>query len=273
MKKIFQYCVFASSVFWLMPVPAVQIIGDDDGTSFAEIYQDDHFLRLENGRLIQRYHDGDCLIADEQTGDYIEGDCGDIAEKISAAITQKMTEFQQQYDGMDPGQMAAYKQMMRQHQGDEQLKESGKGEVAGFPTIRYTVGSREISISPKLLSLIKKEMNYKQYLKSASEFEAAFSQAKVFGGDEDKTQAAENELAKTGYVVKITDAAAVGGMNSMMLKFLPPEKRKEMMANAGDATVVLRVTSVKTDKVKLKNYRPDGEQVSIDDFLNRMFRE
>ncbi len=266
-------CLGLVSALWLLPAYALQIQGEDDGDRFSEIYQDDHYLRLEQNKLMFGYHDGICLMASDQGDVYVEDSCEKIAAEFSKAISQKISEMQQQYGGMMPGQGAEFRKMMQAKNGAIELKKTGSGEVAGYNSTIFSVGSSKYWVSSKLLSQIKKEIDYKQFLKAQQRFEDAFSKVESMGGGQDKTELIEKDLAEKGYLMKKTDAASAPGMNPMIMSMLPPEKRKEMMAQMGEGPVVLNVTSVNIGSVNINKIKPSGRKVTVAEFIETMFRD
>ena len=260
------------SVLWPLPAHALQIGGEENGGSFSEIYQDGYYLRLENDQLMFRYRKGKCLMASEQGDVYVEDSCAKIADQFSEAISQKMAAMEQQYGVEMSAEGAKLRKMMQDHEGETELNEVGSDEVAGYNSTIFLAGSSKYWISPELLSQIKKEIDYSQFLKAQQQFESAFSKFESMGVGQDKTGLIRKNLEKKGYLMKKTDAASVPGMNPIIMGMLPPEKRKEIMAQMGEGPVVLEINSVNTGSVDIENIRPSGSKVTIAGYLEVMFR-
>lgn len=268
-----KHCLALVSLLWLLPAHALQIEGNDSGDHFTEIYQNEYYLRLENGQLTFRYHKGKCLIASDQGGVYVEDACEKIANEMSKLISQKIAEIQKQFGGMKPEQSAELRKIMQAHEGAIELKKTGSGKVAGYNSTTYSAGFSQYWISGKLLSQINKQIDYEAFLKVQEQFDKAFSQTKNTGGGPGKTERIEKDLEKKGYLMKKTDAASAPGMNPMMMGMLPPEKRKEIMAQMGEGPVVLKVTSVNIGSVDINKIKPSGRKVTVAEYLEAMFRQ
>lgn len=261
------------SVLWLLPAHALQIGGEEQGNTFREIYQDGYYLRLENDQLMLRYRKGKCLMASDQGDVYVEDSCAKIADEFSEAVSQKIAAMEQQYGVTMSAQSAELRKMMQAHEGEIELKKTGSGEVAGYDSTIFSAGASKYWVSPKLLSQIKKAIDYKQFLKAQQRFEAAFRKVERMGGGQDRTGRIEKDLEKKGYLMKKTDAASAPGMNPMMMGMLPPEKRKEIMAQMGEGPVVLNVTSVNSGDVDIQKIKPSGRKVTVAEYLEAMFRQ
>jgi len=254
-----------------MPAQALQITGTEEGehegeqTSFTEIYQNGHLVRLENGQLSYHYHDGLCLLADNEHAIYIESTCKEIAQEITKQIAQQIATMQAEHKE----ELAAAQKMAEMLQGkgsDFQLEKTSTGDVIGFNTTTYSAGPSKYWISADLLSTIKKEIDYDELLKTQQQLLNAYSQANSLFNIREQTQNIEAQLMTKGYLMKQIDSEA---MNPMMLNMLPPETRKAMLADMGEGSVVLEVTSIENEKVNIAKYKPSGRKVSIAEYLNK----
>ena len=262
-------CLGLVSALCLLPAYALQIQGEEDGESFREIYQDGYYLRLENDQLMLRYRKGKCLMVSDQGDVYVEDSCAKIADEFSEAISQKVASMEQQHGVNMSAQGAELGKVIQAHKGETELNKVGSGEVSGYDSMIFSAGSNKYWVSSKLLSQIKKAIDYKQFLKDQKRFEAAFSEINKFSGGLDKMEHIEKDLEKKGYLMKKVDA----GMNPMIMSMLPPEQRKEIIAQMGDGPVVLNVTSVNTSNVDIKKIKPSGRKVTIAKYIEATFRQ
>ena len=259
------------SFIFYMPAQALQITGTEEGeyegeqTSFTEIYQNGHLVRLENGQLSYRYHDGECLLADNKHAIYIESTCKEIAKEIKKQMAQQIATIQEEHKE----ELAAAQKMAEMLQGegsDFTLEKTSTGDVIGFNTTAYSAGPSKYWISADLLSTIKKEIDYDELLKTQQQLLNAYSQANSLFNITEQTQNIEAQLMTKGYLMKQIDSEA---MNPMMLNMLPPETRKAMLADMGEGSVVLEVTSIENEKVNIAKYKPSGRKVSVSEYLNK----
>ncbi|MBL4780807.1 MAG: hypothetical protein JKX92_01080 [Porticoccaceae bacterium] len=260
------------SFIFYMPAQALQITGTEEGehegeqTSFTEIYQDGHLVRLENGQLSYRYHDGDCLLVDNEHAIYIENSCKEIAQEIKKQMAQQIAAMQEK-DNEVLAAAQKMKQMLQGKEGNIEIKRTGASKINGFNTTSYTAGPSQYSISAELLSRIKKEIDYEGLLKAQQQLLDAYSQANSMFNILENKQNIESQLMAKGYLIRQIDREA---MNPAILNILPPETRKAMMAEMGEGSVVLEVTSVEHGKVDITKYKPSGRKASITEYIETM---
>ena len=262
-------CLGLVSTLCLPPAYALQIEGEEDGEPFREIYQDGYYLRLENDQLMLRYRKEKCLMVSEQGDVYVEDLCARIADEISKAMSKEASAIEQQHGINTSAQSAALDKMMQAYRGETELNKVGSGKVSGYDSTIFSTGSSKYWVSPKLLSEIKKNIDYKQFLKTQEQFEAAFSELDAFSDELNNIIQIEKDLEKIGYLMKKSDA----GMSPVMMDMLPPETRKQLMAQMGEEPVVLNVTSVNTSNVDIKKIKPSGRKVTIAEYIEVMFRD
>ena len=267
----FAFITFISCI----PAHALQISGTEEGeyegeqASFTEIYQDGYLVRLEDGQLSYRYHDGDCLLADNEHEIYIENTCKEIAKEIAKQIAQQISSMQEEHKE----ELAAAQKMAEIFQGktsDFKLEKISTGDVAGFNTTTYSAGPSKYWVSAELLSKIKNEIDYEKLLQAQQQLLNAYSQANSLFNTMEQTQNIEVQLMAKGYLMKQMDSES---MNPMMLNMLPPETRKAILADMGEGSVVLDVTSVENTKTNIAKYKPSGRKVSIAEYLNKTMLE
>ena len=268
------YFVFIALISFI-PAHALQISGTEEGVyegeqvSFTEIYQDGHLVRLEDGQLSYRYHDGECLLADNEHGVYIENTCKEIATEIAKQITQQIASMQEEHkEGLAAAQKMA--EMLQGKQSDFTLKKTSTGDVSGFNTTIYSAGPSKYWVSAELLSKIKKEIDYDELLKTQQQLLNAYSQANSLFNTMEQKQNIEAQLMAKGYLMKQIDSEA---MNPMMLNMLSPETREAILADMGEGSVVLEVASIENAKVNIAKYKPSGRKVSIAEYLHKTMLE
>ncbi len=264
------YFVFIAFIS-CMPAHALQIIGTEEGehegepVSFTEIYQDGYLIRLEDGQLSYRYHDGECLWVDIEHAIYIENTCKELAKVIEQKITQQIPTMQEKNkEALAAAQKM--KEILQGKEGDIELIKTGASKTTGFNTTTYSAGPSKYWVSADLLSKIKKEIDYEELLKAQQQLVEAYSQVNIM----EQTQNIEAQLMTKGYLMKQIDSES---MSTMMLNMLPPETRKAMLADMGEGSVVLEVISVENVKVDIATYKPSGRKVSVSEYLNKTMLE
>ena len=253
-----------------MPAHALQISGTEEGeyegeqVSFTEIYQDGHLVRLEDEQLSYHYHAGECLLADNEHAIYIESSCKEIVQEIKKQIVQQIATTQAEHkEELAAAQKMA--EMLQGEGGDFKLEKTSTGDVIGFNTTTYSAGPSKYWVSADVLSKIKKEIDYEELLVAQQQLLEAYSQANSLFNTMQQTQNIEAQLITKGYLMKQVDSEA---MSPMVLNMLPPETRKAMLADMGEGSVVLEVTSIENVKVNIAKYKPSGRKVSISEYLN-----
>ena len=263
------------SLIFCMPAHALQIFGTEEGESeedrisFTEIYQDGHLVRLESGQLSYRFHNGKCLIADNEHSIYIENSCKKIAEEMAKQIKKQFATVQVQNN---ESLSAALKitEMLKKEDNNLELKKSGSEEFIGFNTTTYSTGPSKYWVSADLLSKIKKEVDFKGILIAQQQMSDAYSQIGSMFNIMEKEQRIEAELMAKGYLMKQISS---NPMSAAMLNMLPPEARNAIMADMDEGSVVLEVTSVKYEKVNIEKYKPAGRKVSIPEYMETIFSQ
>ena len=292
MRSIF---VILVSMFFLLPAHAIKIegvsesdydpsVGDSDDPghnedyddnlgdtiSFTEIYQDGHFIRLDNNKMSFHINRGHCLIASDKHDTFIEGSCDELSKKMKNIYTKKITEIMQKLkSSMTPEAI----EMMKNLRGDDvnaKLKKLSTGEVSGIDSAIFSAGSNKYWLSVSILDQIKKEMDYTKFLEIQQKFEDAYTSIEVHFGDGDKTRHIEKELSRMGYLMKQTETDT---LNSMTKNMLTPEQIKLFEGMDQNETVVLEVLSVSYNKVDLSKIKPSGNKVSIEQYVQMNFEE
>lgn len=257
------------SLFFFVPAHALQVIGVGDEGSFLEIYQDGYHIRLENNQLSYRYHDGDCLIADNENNIYIESSCKKLTEELAKQIKKRYTTMQEQ-NKEALSAMLKMQAMLEPEENNIEIKKISTSKTNGFNTTIYSAGASKYWVSTELLSQIKKEIDYDALLQVYQHMLDAFSQTNNPLNIMDKQERIEAELMTKGYLMKQIDKDTI---NAMTKKMLPPEVLEAMAADMGEGSVVLEVTSVNNNKVNIKKHKPSGRKVTIEEYLETMFIE
>ncbi|MBV1882225.1 MAG: hypothetical protein KUG82_11350 [Pseudomonadales bacterium] len=287
--------VILVSMIFLLPAHAIKIEGvsesdfdpsDDDSDdpgqyedyddnlgdriSFTEIYQDGHFIRLDNNKVSFHISRGHCLIASDQHDTFIEGSCDELSKKMKTSYAKKIAEIMKKMKAsMTPEAI----EMMKNLRGDNvnaKLKKLSTGEVSGIDSAIFSAGSNKYWISESILNQIKKEMDYTKFLEIQQNFEDAYLSIERHFRDVGESHRIEKELSRMGYLMKQTETDT---LNSITKNMLTPEQIKLFEGMDQDETVVLEVLSVSYNKVDLSKIKPSGNKVSIDQYVQMIFEE
>jgi hypothetical protein len=252
---------------------AIVITTDNMGERSTQYFDQGRFVTTDNGRPgfgIEK--DGTCwFIAEQQR---VAGPCDDMVSSMKDMRSKMMSDLSEQERAMVQQAQSRFTQM----QQAPQLKEAAGQRIAGLDGNRcFEVGgpSHLVCIHEGLLKKIQAEMGGDAYRRMEQRFAGMAKDMGLEGMEE----SALAKLGEQGYITKDVQAAMpMGGMNTAMLQYLPPEQREAVMKQLGAAVgggEMQGVTVVSVDEngsvppLNLSAY----PVITFQDYMQQMMRQ
>ncbi len=223
---------------------AIVVTSEGMGESSTQYFEKGRFVSMENGRpSVGIENDGNCwFVAENQR---VQGRCEDMLNSMKNMRERMMSGLSEQDRAMVQQMQSRYMQMQKA----PAIKEVAAQRIAGLDARCFEIGgsSHLICTNEGLLKKIEREMGSDFYRRLKDQFGGMAEDM----GMEGMQESALAKLGEKGFIMKDVQAALpMGGMNTAMLQYLPPEQREAVMnqlaaAGAGGGEMQgLTVTSV-----------------------------
>ena len=247
---------------------AVLITIDDEGRTQMDVFDNQVYYHLEDGRLeiIVDLKHNLCSLISHDNQVHIEGKCDEAHKDMEAAVSEMMKQ-----QGIDRDQMMAMRKMMAKNRPQAiEIKPAGSETIAEYVSDCFDLSkTRSMCVSKKVMTLIGREFDYKKMITLMRQFDGG-----MMGREPSAADKAEIELRKKGYVMKDVDLMS-GMPNAGMLQMMPEAARKQIMAQfqqSGAQPMGTRVIKVE-ENGKFKPQMPDYPKKSMREFAKYMMSQ